>query len=235
MVSIQSYIRAEVSHGVFPTPKGAETFSAYAIASANGLVPETENAAHQTLDHPMTFEILGEGLRLFEGCTLRDLANLRKRYRDNLVSCFDSFLKPEESLCKIWTPCAAYDCNRDGNSSSYYNRGGSSSYSRTSLPMFNANKNLPTWLGQLFQKHLDESCDAFSNPLFNPRNIQGEYLSALHAHINSNRCISCTHVHALKGETFCKDLEDRLTQALNKVCSSSVFWRNDRRLCIHPT
>ena len=41
----------------------------------------------------MTFEILGEGLRLFEGWGLRDLANLRKRYLDNLKSCFESFLK----------------------------------------------------------------------------------------------------------------------------------------------
>jgi hypothetical protein len=93
MASVQSFIRAEVSRGEFPAPKGAEAFSAYAIASGKGLIPEMENAARQTLDHPMTFEILGEGLRLFEGWALRDLANFRKRYRDNLVSCFESFLK----------------------------------------------------------------------------------------------------------------------------------------------
>jgi hypothetical protein len=55
------------SRGTFPVPKGAEAFTAYAIASAKGLTPEMENAAHLTLDHPMTFESLGEGLRLFEG------------------------------------------------------------------------------------------------------------------------------------------------------------------------
>ena len=67
MASVQSYIRAEVSHGVFPTPQGAEAFSAYAIASGKGLVPEMENTARQTLDHPMTFEVLGEGLHCSRG------------------------------------------------------------------------------------------------------------------------------------------------------------------------
>ncbi|KAN0109490.1 hypothetical protein V8E52_009284, partial [Russula decolorans] len=173
MASVQSYIRAEVSHGVFPTPKGTEAFSAYAIASGKGLVPEMEKAARQTLDHPMTFEALGEGLRLFEGWALRDLANLRKRYRGNLKSCFESFLKTEESQFKIWIPCA-------------------SSYSLSNLPMSKTNISLPSWLGQPFQKHIDESCEAFSKSLFDPRSIRGEYLSALQAHINSYRCVSCT-------------------------------------------
>ena len=73
MVSVQSFIRTEVSRGASPGPKGAEALPAYAIASAKDLIPEMENAARMTLDHPMTFEILGEGLRLFEGWTLRDL------------------------------------------------------------------------------------------------------------------------------------------------------------------
>ena len=91
IASVQSSIRAQVSHGVFPTPKRVEAFSAYAIASGKGLIPEMENAARQTLDHPMTFEVLGEELRLFEGWALRDLARFRKRCRDNPVACFESF------------------------------------------------------------------------------------------------------------------------------------------------
>ena len=93
MVSVQSFIRAEVSRGASPGPKGAEAFPAYAIASAKDLIPEMENAARLTLDHPMTFEILGEGLRLFEGWTLSDLVHYRKRCRDHLVACLDSFLE----------------------------------------------------------------------------------------------------------------------------------------------
>lgn len=67
MTSVQSTIRAKVRHGEFPAPNGAEAFSAYVIALGKGLVQEMENAAHQTLHLPMTFEVLGEGLRLFDG------------------------------------------------------------------------------------------------------------------------------------------------------------------------
>ena len=225
MASMQSYIRAEVCHGVFPTSKGADAFSAYAIASGKGLILEMENAARQTLDHPMTFEVLGDRLRLFEGWALRDLANFRKRYRDNLVSSFKSFLTFTESQFNIWTSCASYTYQSSGYNSygGYIN---SCSYSVSNLPMSNANRLLPSWLAELCQKHLDESQEAFSKPLFNPQSIRGEYLSALQAHINSHNCVSCTKVHTEKGETFCKGLEDILTQALNEVCPTSVFWRN---------
>jgi hypothetical protein len=87
MASVQSTIRAKVKCGEFPAPRGAEAFPAYAIASAKELIPEMENAAHQTLNHPMTFRIIGEGLRLFEGWALRDLASFRRRCRDKLVTC----------------------------------------------------------------------------------------------------------------------------------------------------
>ena len=80
MALVQSHIRAEVNNGVFPTPKGAKVFAAYAIASLKGLALEMKNAAQQTLDHPMTFKVLGEGLRLFDGWALRDLASLRRCY-----------------------------------------------------------------------------------------------------------------------------------------------------------
>src|SRR6266403_904255 len=74
MVSAQSFVRTEVSRGGFPAPTGVEAFPAYAIASSKKLIPEMENAARHTLKHPMTFEILGGGLRLFEAWALRDLA-----------------------------------------------------------------------------------------------------------------------------------------------------------------
>jgi hypothetical protein len=79
MSSIQSSIRILVKCGEFPAPKGAEAFAEYAIARANGLIPEMENAVRLTLKLPMTFESLGEGLRLFEGSALRDLADFRRR------------------------------------------------------------------------------------------------------------------------------------------------------------
>jgi hypothetical protein len=67
MASVQSSIRAKVERGEFPAPKGTEAFLAYVIAGDKGLIPEMENAARETLNHPMSFELLGEGLQLFEG------------------------------------------------------------------------------------------------------------------------------------------------------------------------
>jgi len=78
MASVMSSIRAKVKLGEYPAPKGAEAFLAYAIASGKGLIPEMENAARQTLGHPLSFEIIGEGLRLLEGWALRDLVSFRK-------------------------------------------------------------------------------------------------------------------------------------------------------------
>ena len=77
MVSIQTYIRDEVKRGTFPAPTKVQAFSAYAIASSMGLNPEMEHAASLTLDLPMTFESLGEGLRSFKGRALGDLVRYR--------------------------------------------------------------------------------------------------------------------------------------------------------------
>lgn len=206
MVSVQSLIRAEVSRGGFPAPKGAEVFSAYVIAINKALIPEMEDAARQTLEHPMTFEIFGEGLRWVDGWALRDLANFRKRCRDSIVACFESFLELGQPPFNIWAPCI--DCRHSDR-----------------YPSSNKILASPNWLIRLFQNCLVESRDAFSKPFFNPRSIRLEYLLALNSHISSTNCISCTKVHAQKGEAFCKELEDRLDWALNEsqVCASSIL------------
>ncbi|KAH9168001.1 hypothetical protein EDB89DRAFT_2074370 [Lactarius sanguifluus] len=103
MVSIQSYIRAEIRR--WPsTPIGAEAFRRYAIASSLGLNPEMESAARLTLGYPMTFESIGDGLRSFKGQALCDLIRYRKRCRDNLMSCLNSFFDPN-SRRQIWSGC----------------------------------------------------------------------------------------------------------------------------------
>ena len=78
MESVQSNIRSAIKLGKFPAPVKAECFIAYAIARGLGLVPEAEDAARLTLDQPMTFESLGEGLRLFKGRALCDLFRFRQ-------------------------------------------------------------------------------------------------------------------------------------------------------------
>ena len=77
MVSIQSYIRAEIQRGIYPAPVAAEAFTAYAIASSMGLVSEAENAARLTVGQPLTFESLGEGLRSFNGQSMCELIRYR--------------------------------------------------------------------------------------------------------------------------------------------------------------
>ena len=158
---------------------------------------------------------------MFDGWALRDLANFRRRYRDNLVSCFGSFLKTEELPFNIWTPCTSYTYHPAHSFDENGHYHSSDSYSQSILSMSDTNEFLPSWLAELFQQHLNKSCKAFSRPLFNPRNIRGEYLSALKNHLNSYRCVSCSSVHSLNGETFCKELEDRLAQVLSEVCTTS--------------
>ena len=213
MVLVQSLIRAEVSRGEFPSPKGAEAFSAYVIASNKGLIPEMENAARQTLEHPMTFEIFGEGLRSIEGWALRDLANFRKHCRDSLVARFESFLQFEQSP---FNPC---------EDSRHYSRHSSSDQTGTA----------PRWLTKLFQDCINVSRDAFSKPLLKPRSIRLGYLSALNAHISSKNCVLCTNVHARKGEAFCKELEDKLAEGLDEVCTSSILLKICESLNTHLT
>jgi hypothetical protein len=175
----------------------------------------------------MTFEVLGEGLRLFEGWALRDLANLRKRYRDNLKSCFDFFLKTKESRFNIWTSCITYTSSDDtyssvGSHDGYGRARGLNSFSQSHMPLIFTNNSRPSWLAEVFRTHLDEPQGAFSKSLFNPRRIRGEYLSALQTHVKLSSCVACPKVHTEKGEMFCKDMEDVLTRALNKVCPTST-------------
>jgi BTB/POZ domain len=161
MDRVQSSIRAEIHHGDFPAPFGTEVFGAYAIASDEGLIPEMENAARLTLDHPMTFETVGEGLRLFQGSALRDLVRFRKACKDNLVSCLKSFFDiPGPS--SIWVDCP------------YIKR------SKGSV--------LPAWLHQVLSSK-DLSMQIFTHPLITPSSIRALYLAAIQTHDDCEDCL----------------------------------------------
>jgi hypothetical protein len=54
--------------------------------SCNNLPPEMGATARLTLDYPLSYEMLGDGLRLFSGSALRELAGFRKTCRNNIVS-----------------------------------------------------------------------------------------------------------------------------------------------------
>ena len=211
MVGVQSRIRGEIQNRTFPTLTGAETFRSYAISSGGQLTSQAERLVRSTLEFPMTFEYLCDELPSFQGWALRDLVNYRKRCRDNLVSCFESFLRLNQPPLNIWVPCT------DGRYSYSY--------------ISTATGSSPSWLTQVFQEHLNESREAFSKPLFNPQSMRDLYLSALKDHIISSRCIACPKVHALVGEEFCKELTDRLTLALSEV-GTSIFRRDRECLSI---
>jgi hypothetical protein len=234
MVSVQSHIRLEIQSTKFPTLTGPETFRSYAISSSGQLPSEAEKLARLTLEFPMTFEYLCDELPSFKGWALRELVGFRKRCRDNIVSCFESFLKLDQPPFNIWISCTP-------------DTSGYCSHCRPNSYESNVTGFSPPWLTQLFQTYINESHEAFSKPLFNPQGIRDLYLSALRDHINSSSnsscgycgrkihplgCGCCSRVHSLEGEKFCKELTDRLTVALSEVCTSSIFWRNRKSLIL---
>jgi hypothetical protein len=193
MASVQSSIRAEVKRGEFPAPTGAEAFPAYAIAAGKRLIPEMENAARQTLDHPMSFEILGEGLRLFEGWALHDLAGFRKRCRDNFIACLDSFIEVQPpGPSSIWVGCP--DVMPTARAEAH-----------------RPNRVLPKWLNELLSRNRNVlKFQTFTHLLDIQSRMRQEYLTALQNHTTCNFCLG---VHLRNGATFCADLENKLAEA----------------------
>jgi hypothetical protein len=207
MASTQLFVRAEVRRGAAPglKLKGADAFTAYAIASAKDLIPEMESAARLTLNHPMTFKVLGEGLRLFEGWALRDLVKFRRRCGDNLITCLDSFLTPGLGPSKIWIGCPAVMSVR------------------VPLYPFQQIPVLPKWFTELFSRTQNVlKREMFTSPITGNIyfGLRREYLTALRNHAN---CDFCSGVHKKNFSTFCAVLKSKLTQARNRVRRSLYF------------
>ena len=205
MTSVQSFIRGKVKLGEFPAPKRAEAFHAYAIASANGFISEMEYAARLTLDCQFTFEAIGEELRLFEGWALRDLADFRKRCRDSLVACFDSFLDVQSSgPSSIWVGCP--EVLFIGALGQLHSR---------------QTRSLPRWLSQLLSRiQNDLKHQKLARPLDIHSRIRQEYTTAFQSHA---ACSFCSGVNRTSGLTFCAELENKLAQTRNEVAHSLYF------------
>ncbi|KAH9009138.1 hypothetical protein EDB85DRAFT_2283183 [Lactarius pseudohatsudake] len=75
----------------------------------------------------------------------------------------------------------------------------------------------PQWLQDMFSQHIKKLQENFTVPLLKPSGIRGEYISTLNTNVSSQNCQSCSMQHSLKGETFCVELESKLTQALDEV------------------
>ena len=192
MDSVQSFIRAKVSRKAFPVPKGAEAFTAYAIASSKKLIPEMEDAARLTLDHPMTFKGLGEGLRLFEGWALRDLFDFRRRCRDKFVTCLDSFHRSLVSSSD-WAGCPEVMPLRDPREK----------------------RVLPRWLNQLFSRNVtDLKLQKITCPFDIYLKVRSGYFTALEEH---GTCSFCLLTHLVMGVYAYLDLKRDLAEVKNKV------------------
>ena len=212
MSAVQSSIRAEVARRDLPAPTGAHSFRAFAIAYSNNLAPEMGATARLTLDYPLTFEMLGDELRLFSGPALRELAGFRKTCRDNIVSCLETFLDAHRGPSSIWIGCP---------------RPRSQSFSFTVSPSNNKDKQtLPQWLSNVLTQQIEELTQYFTHAIIKPSSIREKYLAALMRHSpSSTDCPSCLMVHAHKGEKYCAGLEQKLTHARNQA--SHVFNRRD--------
>jgi hypothetical protein len=185
MATVQSSILAEIRRRGLLSPSGVESFRLFAVASSKGLIPEMEATAIITLEHPITFEFLGDALRSFEPWALRKLARFHQYCRVGLVSCLLLLSRKELTPSRIWVGCPKADAGA-----------------------------LPDWLEKIFSTKF-RKLDTFEHPLpfIKPSSFREEYLEALQAHIRENDCTFCTKIHALHGEHFCTEIEKKLTQA----------------------
>ena len=204
MDAVQSSIRAEVSRRGSLSSTGAGVFRVYAVARSKGLVPEFVAAARLTLGYPLTFENLGDELRLFDGWALRDLADFRLRSIHNLRSNWESFLDCLEGPSKVWVGCP------------------------TAKNMFSRDvRHLPTWLDSClrlpvrvtahdgFSSFGLTSEDTFIEVIPTSVQVCDRYMKALQSHVKQKDCSFCMKVHILEGENFCAKMKDILVKASN--------------------
>jgi hypothetical protein len=201
MAAVQSSARAEMKNRDLRPLSSAATFRAYGFASAKGLTQEMESAARLTLDFAMTFESMGDELATFAGWALRDLARYRKRCRDSLVSCLELLLDPCLPPSDIWDGCH-----------------------NTVVPT------IAWWLHTLLSEHIKKLRGTFTHGLLKPSSLRAEYLAALQSHVNQMNCTFCSKAHIMHGETFCEEVEKRLSKALDGVgAHNQPPFRNPRR------
>jgi hypothetical protein len=200
MDATESSIRAEISRrGLLHSSTSAEIFRVYAVACSKRLIPEMATAARLTLGHPLTFESLGDVLRLFEGCALRDLADFRLRSMNKFCSNWGSFSDGLKGPSKIWVGCPTTE--------------GSSDFPR-----------LPAWLRDCLRLRLNiptlfilrfKPDGRFAEPIPTSVELCDKYLKALQSHVKEKDCNFCMKVHILEGETYCAKMKNISEEAWN--------------------
>jgi hypothetical protein len=192
MDAVQIFIRAEVNRRALLSSNPPGVFRVYAVACSKGLIPEVATAARLTLGHPLTFESIGDDLRLFEGWALRDLADFRLRSIDNFSSSLRSFSDCLKGPSKIWVDCPTAKREDDV-------------------------RHLPPWLRDCLQ--LDRLgvmlTDRFSESVPTSMELCDRYRKALRSHVKEKDCNFCMKVHTLEGEKFCAKMEAISEEAWN--------------------
>ena len=187
MGAVQSFIRAEVSReGLLSPTESGGVFRMYAVACNKRLIPEMETAARLTLNYPLTFESVGEALRLFDGWALRGLADFRLRCGRDLISRMESFSDGQNGPSKFLSGC----------------------------PSVNSPRYPPPWLSILFSGSSFNRL-AFYNTVPNSVEFQHKFLKALQHHINEKDCHFCLRTYTLKGEGYCAEMREIPEQAWN--------------------
>lgn len=204
MRSIRRLIRDSVTRNQFPEAKGTQAFPAYAIARAKGLYLELKCAANSTLEYSMTFETLGKGLQVFTGRALRDLADFRKRCKDNSVKCLDSYLDVQPSgPSSIWVGCPEV------------------MPSTSSLEIRQQNRALPIWLNNCLSRCRDDlTSEQFTRPLVLHSKIREKYIVAKTTH---SHCKFCMKVAAEEGFKYIFELQRKIKLAIEKVLYFRTF------------
>ena len=191
MDEAQSSIRAEVSRKGLLSSTPTDVFRVYAVACNKGLIPEVETAARLTLGHPLTFESLGDALRLFEGWALRDLADFRLRSICNFCSNWQS-LTSSRGPSKIWVGCPMVKCGKPGRPVP------------SPLPIgLQDCLRLRFTMGvciMVFERLLP--VERFTETIPASEQLCDKYLKALQKHVNEDDCHFCMKVHILEGENF---------------------------------
>lgn len=196
MTTILSTARSEIGHQLQTT---VAPFRAYAIASSKQIFPEMEAAARLTLDHPMTFEAIGDALPLFEGTALHDLVHFRKRCRDKLLSFFEGFVDGSNGLSKIW-----FGCRKKA--------------SPPSTPQ--SDKVLPAeWLCDWISYHIEDLEEAYTNPLPNFSTLRKQFFMNYFLHMRLKLCSSgsCFTQYDEQMEAFLDQFNCRISEARDEV------------------
>ena len=203
MEATQSSIRAEVNRRRLLTPTDAEVFRMYAIACNKGLIPEVETAARLSLGYPLTFESLGDAVRLFEGWALRDLADFRLRSIHSFSKNWKLFSDCLRGPSKIWVGCPTAKGRNDVRRLPNWLQ----DCLRSRLTMTN-------WLGYLFGL-VPADRNRFSESIPTSPQLCDKYLKALQNHVKEKDCNFCMKVHILEGENFCAEMKYISAQAWN--------------------